>query len=159
MTFPLFFHSFAEGPPLEVQIIPCAINTFRVSLKKSPFFTVSFFIELQAPVQKRMVSWLTAYGKKEVLPLDFLPMQILPTFSSHLLGALVEIPFGETRSYKELAKAAGSEKAVRVAGSFCRKNPFALFVPCHRVIQASGTIGKFAFGNAIKECILDFEKN
>ena len=71
--------------------------------------------------------------------------------------ALRKIPAGETRTYSQLAVAAGNPVAVRAAASGCATNPLTLFVPCHRVLRADGTLGGFLFGVELKARLLEHE--
>ncbi|WP_039028326.1 methylated-DNA--[protein]-cysteine S-methyltransferase, partial [Pseudomonas aeruginosa] len=66
-------------------------------------------------------------------------------------NALLTIPFGETRSYSEIAAQIGSPKAVRAVGAANGKNPLSIVAPCHRVIGASGGLTGFAGGLAAKQ--------
>ena len=68
-----------------------------------------------------------------------------------------KIPAGKTMSYAELAKRAGSENAVRAAGSACARNLIAPIVPCHRVVKSGGALGNYGFGLETKESLLAFE--
>jgi methylated-DNA-[protein]-cysteine S-methyltransferase len=72
--------------------------------------------------------------------------------------ALLDIPYGETRSYKWIAGRAGNVKAVRAAGQALRKNPLPIVFPCHRVIASDGSPGGFSCGVEIKERLLELEK-
>ena len=67
-------------------------------------------------------------------------------FQKKVWRALREIPFGQTRSYLDLAKSVGSAKAVRAVGAANGKNPLSIVVPCHRVIGANGSLTGFAGG-------------
>ena len=68
-----------------------------------------------------------------------------------------EIPFGETVSYSELAKRAGSPNAARAVGSAMARNPLPLLIPCHRVIAADGRLGGYGGGLDMKKWLLKFE--
>ncbi|WP_146339747.1 methylated-DNA--[protein]-cysteine S-methyltransferase [Nesterenkonia sp. NBAIMH1] len=72
-------------------------------------------------------------------------------------SALREIPPGLTVSYTEFAELLGSAGAVRAAASICARNAVALFVPCHRVLRADGSLGGFAWGTGLKQSLLDRE--
>lgn len=72
--------------------------------------------------------------------------------------ALLDIPFGETRSYRELAAAIGKPGASRAVGAANARNPLAIFVPCHRVIGADGTLTGFAGGLDAKRYLLALER-
>lgn len=89
-----------------------------------------------------------------------LPLHLSGTdFQLRVWNALTEIPFGETRSYKDVAEMAGSPKSCRAAGNAVGKNPFLIVLPCHRVIASDGTIGGFSADIRIKKYLLEFEKN
>jgi methylated-DNA-[protein]-cysteine S-methyltransferase len=90
----------------------------------------------------------------------FLPLKIRGTaFQQKVYKALMDIPYGETASYKEIAKAIGNEKACRAVGGANNKNPFAIVVPCHRVIGADGSMTGYGSGIDIKEILLKLEKD
>lgn len=89
-----------------------------------------------------------------------LPMEPKGTeFQNKVWNALKEIPCGETRSYGEIARIIGNEKASRAVGMANNKNPIPIIVPCHRVIGANGKLVGYAGGLDIKEKLLDLEKN
>ena len=79
-------------------------------------------------------------------------------FQNSVWNALRDIPYGETRSYEDIAAAIGNPKAVRAIGQANKKNPLLLLVPCHRVINKNGSIGGFACGVEIKEQLLQLER-
>lgn len=78
-------------------------------------------------------------------------------FQTTAQRALADIPFGETRTYAELADQAGNPSAVRAAGTACARNPVPLIWPCHRVIRSDGTWGAYRGGPAAKDWLLSFE--
>ena len=106
---------------------------------------------------KGQEKWLESYlrGHPEAPEID---LTALTPFSQRVLTALAAIPFGETRSYQQIAEAVGNKKAARAVGMACNRNPFPLIIPCHRVVSSSGTLGGYAFGVELKEAILGFEK-
>jgi len=71
--------------------------------------------------------------------------------------ALSQIPYGETRTYKEQATTCGNPKASRAVGSANGKNPIPIIIPCHRVIASNGQLTGFAFGLDIKKKLLSLE--
>jgi methylated-DNA-[protein]-cysteine S-methyltransferase len=79
------------------------------------------------------------------------------SFQMEVWKALLEIPYGETRSYGEIAKAIGKPKACRAVGMACNRNKIAIFIPCHRVIGADGKLVGFGGGLSIKKKLLDIE--
>jgi len=79
-------------------------------------------------------------------------------FQELVWRALVEIPFGETRSYGQLARSIGQPTASRAVGAANGRNPIAIIVPCHRVIGATGALTGYAGGMAAKRWLLDHER-
>lgn len=78
-------------------------------------------------------------------------------FQRKVWRALREIPFGQTRSYLEVARSVGSAAAVRAVGAANGRNPLAIVVPCHRVVGADGSLTGFAGGVDVKAKLLAFE--
>ncbi|WP_326836526.1 methylated-DNA--[protein]-cysteine S-methyltransferase [Amycolatopsis rhabdoformis] len=78
-------------------------------------------------------------------------------FRREVLRHLGEIPYGGTRSYSEVAAAAGSPRAVRAVGTACARNPVPLVVPCHRVVRADGSSGHYRGGEDAKRALLALE--
>jgi methylated-DNA-[protein]-cysteine S-methyltransferase len=78
-------------------------------------------------------------------------------FRNRALHAVARIPYGKVKTYTEIAKAAGSPRAFRAAGTACGHNPIPLIVPCHRVVPSSGGIGNYGGGPDMKRALLDFE--
>jgi methylated-DNA-[protein]-cysteine S-methyltransferase len=87
------------------------------------------------------------------LELDFVGTE----FQRKVWAALLTIPFGETRSYSDIAVQIGNPKAVRAVGAANGKNPISIIAPCHRVIGASGALTGFAGGLAAKKFLLTLE--
>jgi methylated-DNA-[protein]-cysteine S-methyltransferase len=88
------------------------------------------------------------------LPLDW---RLSRDFRRRALRAVARIPYGETRSYAEIARRAGNERAVRAAGSACGANPVPIVVPCHRVLRSGGALGGYGGGLPMKEALLELE--
>lgn len=78
-------------------------------------------------------------------------------FQRKVWAALLTIPFGETRSYKQIAVQVGSPAAVRAVGAANGRNPISIIAPCHRVIGANGTLTGFAGGLDVKARLLALE--
>lgn len=70
---------------------------------------------------------------------------------------LRKISYGKTKSYSEIAVAVGNKNTQRAIGSACNKNPIMIIIPCHRVISKNGELGGFAYGNSIKQKLLEIE--
>jgi methylated-DNA-[protein]-cysteine S-methyltransferase len=88
------------------------------------------------------------------LPLDW---RLSRDFRRRVLRAIARIPYGQTRSYTQMATSAGNERAVRAAGSACGSNPLPLVVPCHRVLRSGGGLGGYGGGLPMKEGLLRLE--
>lgn len=80
-------------------------------------------------------------------------------FQLQVWKALCDIPYGETRSYKQIAEAIGNPKAVRAVGMANNRNPMLIVVPCHRVIGANGKLVGYGAGIEKKEFLLKLEKS
>lgn len=78
-------------------------------------------------------------------------------FQRAVWAALLDIPYGETRSYGQIAAAIGRPRAVRAVGQAIGRNPIGIIVPCHRVIGKNGALTGFAGGLSIKEKLLKGE--
>lgn len=88
-----------------------------------------------------------------------LPLDLRGTpFQQQVWQALQQIPSGQTRSYQQVAVAIGRPNAFRAVAQACARNPVALVVPCHRVVQTSGGLGGYAYGLAAKRYLLELEK-
>lgn len=87
-----------------------------------------------------------------------LPMQVkITNFIGKTLEELVKIPYGETKSYKEIATRLGNSKASRIVGMACNRNPLPILIPCHRVIGSSGGLVGYDGGLDLKKYLLDLE--
>lgn len=95
-------------------------------------------------------------GKRRVfdIALDILGT----TFQKQVWRQLEKIPYGETKSYKDIATAVNNIKACRAVGTANSKNPLSIVVPCHRVIASDGSLGGYAGGLSIKERLLFLEQ-
>jgi len=87
----------------------------------------------------------------------FCGWQRFTPFETDVLARLAQVPAGRVISYGELADWAGYPRAARAVGRLMAKNPFPLFYPCHRVIQASGRLGNFGGGKDLKRRLLENE--
>ncbi len=84
-------------------------------------------------------------------------MKLTP-FQTSVLMEISKIPFGETRTYKQIAEQIGKPKASRAVGMACNKNPFPFIIPCHRVVGSSGSLTGYAYGIPLKKKLLNFER-
>jgi methylated-DNA-[protein]-cysteine S-methyltransferase len=121
--------------------------------KKSP----TDAIEKKTPFLCEVVKQLKEYfdGKRKEFDV---PLKLTGTdFQRSVWNALLTIPYGETRSYGEIAKLIGNPRACRAVGMANHWNPIAIIVPCHRVIGADGSLTGFGGGLTMKQQLLDIE--
>ncbi len=100
-------------------------------------------------------------GERFGFDLD-LDLRLVNGFNRQVLEAVSKIPYGETRSYGEVAGIAGSPSAARAVGTAMSVNPIALIIPCHRVIKSDGSIGGYGGGRQgvkLKKTLLDLESS
>ena len=112
---------------------------------------------METPFIKEVYHQFTEYLIGERKSFD-LPFKLTGTdFQNRVWRALCEIPYGETRSYKQIAEAIGNPKAVRAVGMANNRNPLLVLVPCHRVIGCNGQLVGYAAGLDKKQFLLHLE--
>ncbi|MGW1023762.1 methylated-DNA--[protein]-cysteine S-methyltransferase [Streptomyces sp. NPDC002577] len=107
-----------------------------------------------AEIATQLKAYFAGELKEFTLPLD---LHGTP-FQRTVWEQLREIPYGETRSYGELAQALGNPKASRAVGLANGRNPVGIIVPCHRVVGADGSLTGYGGGLERKQLLLDFER-
>lgn len=116
-------------------------------------------VEQETALIKEAHQQLSEYLKGERKEFD-LPLNPKGTdFQKRVWRALCDIPYGETRSYKQIAEAIGNSNAVRAVGMANNRNPITIVVPCHRVIGADGKLVGYGGGLEMKEFLLRLEKS
>lgn len=114
-------------------------------------------IEHETALLQKAARQLAEYfeGKRKVFDL---PIALKGTaFQKKVWDALCTIPYGETRSYREIAKQIGNEKACRAVGGANHNNPIMIVVPCHRVIGTNRSLTGYAGGLSVKKYLLELE--
>ncbi|HTH52465.1 MAG TPA: methylated-DNA--[protein]-cysteine S-methyltransferase [Edaphobacter sp.] len=104
--------------------------------------------------ERQLLEYFAGKRRNFELPLDMRGT----SFQKNVWEALLGIPFGETRSYGELAEQLGNPSASRAVGAANGRNPISIVVPCHRVIGASGKLTGFAGGLETKARLLSLER-
>lgn len=113
--------------------------------------------EKETPLHKECIAQLNAYFAEERKNFD-LPLKWVGTeFQQSVWQALIEIPYGETRSYLELSAQLGNTKAIRAVASANGANALSIIVPCHRIIGADGSLVGYAGGIPAKKKLLKLE--
>lgn len=125
---------------------------FAKESKKSPQTKPSSLCE---ETFQQMREYLAGIRQKFTVPIQFHGTD----FQIKVWKALCDIPYGETRSYQDIAVAVGRPKAARAVGAANHRNPIAIIVPCHRVIGSHGALVGYASGVERKKFLLDLEQN
>ena len=99
--------------------------------------------------------YLSGKRRKFDLPLDY----GVTGFRRDVLEAIEKIPYGSTRTYKDIAEEIGSPKAYRAVGTACAANPLPIIIPCHRVVGAGGALTGYAGGIDKKQWLLRMEQS
>lgn len=103
--------------------------------------------------ERQLMEYFAGKRRRFELELDF----VGTAFQVRVWQALLGIPFGETRSYRDIAIQIGQPTAVRAVGAANGRNPISIIAPCHRVIGTSGSLTGFAGGLAAKQFLLSLE--
>ncbi len=104
--------------------------------------------------ERQLGAYFAGTLKAFTVPLDFQGTD----FQKSVWTALLQIPFGETRSYADIARQIGRPTAVRAVGAANGRNPISIIAPCHRVIGSNGALTGFAGGLATKQHLLGLER-
>ena len=133
------------------------MNHLRKHLYPSPIGTLLIACQEEEDMDG-IILWLDEYfgGKKP----EWMPkIQLSGTdFQQRVWKLLMEIPYGETTTYGELAKKISPTMSAQAIGQAVGKNPCCIIVPCHRVVGANGSLGGYAYGTEMKHALLEFEK-
>ena len=142
------------------------IGTIKISEKEGKIIGLVFSdskkeneIEKETDYIRKTYLQLIEYlsGKRKNFDIE---IEMIGTeFQKKVWKELLNIPYGETRSYKDVATAIGNKKACRAVGNANNKNPIAIIVPCHRVVGSNGGMTGYAGGIDIKEKLLKIENN
>ena len=143
---PLFLAASTKGlVRLEFEAREQKLNPKTIQLQESR--------KALAPYLDQLNEYFAGQRRDFSLPLDLRGTE----FQLQCWRALLDIPYGETRSYGDLARAIGHPNAFRAVGMSNNRNPVAIVVPCHRVIAADGSLCGYGGGLDIKRKLLDLE--
>lgn len=106
------------------------------------------------PVRRELDEYFEGRRREFEQPLDW---RLTAGFTRSVLRATARIGYGETSTYAELARRAGSDRGARAAGNALNRNPLPIVVPCHRVLRTGGALGGYAGGLSVKEELLRLE--
>jgi methylated-DNA-[protein]-cysteine S-methyltransferase len=155
----MLFYKEVESPVGKLKLMASANALVAILWEREPPNRISAMLEYdpQQPIlletQRQLKEYFAGTRNEFNLPLEPAGTE----FQKKVWRALREIPFGQTRSYLDLAKSIGSAKAVRAVGAANGKNPLSIVVPCHRVVGANGTLTGFAGGLEVKAKLLAHE--
>jgi O-6-methylguanine DNA methyltransferase len=143
---PLFLAASPKGlVRLEFEARAQPLNPKNIQLQESR--------KVLAPHLDQLNEYFAGQRREFSIPLDLRGTD----FQLKCWRALLDIPYGETRSYRDLAQAIGHPNAFRAVGTSNNRNPIAIVVPCHRVIAADGSLCGYGGGLDIKRKLLDLE--
>ncbi len=131
---------------------------FLTDLRLGASYALDYVIR-ETPLTANAYMQLCQYFRGERRNFD-LPMCPGGTaFQKRVWTALLTIPYGETRSYKEIAVQAGNPRAARAVGMANNRNPLLFLIPCHRCVGSDGSLVGYRDGLAIKQRLLELEQN
>ena len=122
-----------------------SISRTDISLEETP---------LHREASRQLEEYLS--GRRKIFDLPLAPKGT--DFQMRCWEALLRVPYGETRSYGDIARAAGSPKGFRAVGMANNRNPIAIIIPCHRIIGSDGKLVGFGGGLDVKAFLLDLER-
>lgn len=156
----MLFYKEMESPVGKLKLVASADALVAILWERERPNRIKLAMLKSAPQQpilvetERQLGEYFAGARKEF----HLPLEPAGTeFQKKVWRALREIPFGQTRSYLDLAKSIGSAQGVRAVGAANGKNPLSIVVPCHRVVAANGALTGFAGGLEVKAKLLAHE--
>lgn len=150
------FFSYLESPIGTIEIKADEVNILSVVfLEEKKDMTVVTENSISKKGKQQIEEYFLSKRKEFNLPLDFSGTD----FQNKVWNQLQIIPFGKTTSYLKMAKDLGDVKAIRAAASANGKNPFAIIVPCHRVIGSNGDLIGYAGGLWRKKWLLEHENS
>ena len=131
------------------------IDLYEYSSRMLEKYTINDNSSLHKEIKKQMDEYFSGKRKMFELPLE---KQRFNAFSRKVYDVIKTIPYGETKSYSDVAEEAGKPNAYRAVGMINHKNPYPIIVPCHRVVTANGRLGGYVGGLEMKEMLLSLER-
>ena len=146
---------------VRIQYGPFGIQLVSFDCSSDRFQCVFSSDHCNPSLEERVHQWFEEYFKKQhssiIVPLDW--KEVTP-FTREVLEVVAIIPFGQVQTYGQVAKILGKPKASRAVGGACGRNPFLLFIPCHRVLDSKYQLRGFSAdgGLLMKQKLLNFEE-
>lgn len=146
---------YRENPFLMTEtLLPCSDRESLMKRIGKNFSSPGSRVEA-AIVSELILSYFS--GKPIKIPWTWMDMSGLTDLQRAVLSKTAEIPYGQVRTYKDIAESIGRPRACRFVGNTLAKNPFPVLIPCHRVIRSDGSVGKFGGGTELKEKMIRLE--
>ena len=154
-----------NSPIGEMGIVAVKEGVIRISFNAEPLSIIQEYygnyletgIRLGNTYTQSATNKILSYLSGEIKNLDFPIIHLNTPFRKRVLEAQRKIPYGETRSYGEVATMINNPNASRAVGSANAENPLPLYFPCHRIISSTGKLGGFGGGLPVKKFLLDLE--
>ncbi|MEJ4043190.1 methylated-DNA--[protein]-cysteine S-methyltransferase [Erwinia sp. SLM-02] len=149
-----------QSPVGELKLVASERGLVAVLWENDDPKRVRFLPQVEQPdnpilleAERQLWEYFSGKRRKFDLPLEFVGTE----FQKQVWAALVSIPYGETRSYGDIARQIGNPTAVRAVGAANGRNPLSIIAPCHRVIGTNGKLTGFAGGLQTKAFLLRIE--
>lgn len=152
------YHEYHSPEPSPVLLgLPFASGQLNLAEEMPPEGSPAVDREAAAEVYRLTSDWLQGYFNGTVS--EPVPYTLLngTEFQRRVWKAVADIPYGETRTYKDIAGSLGNESMGRAVGAAVRANPLSIVIPGHRVVGAGGAITGYAAGMAVKRALLELE--
>jgi methylated-DNA-[protein]-cysteine S-methyltransferase len=137
--------------------IATALGTLRAQEEEGSLSQLVFTEEEGLASSSLLAEEIAAYFRGELTRFKTPLARRGTPFQQQVWQALLEIPYGTTCSYKDIAHIVGRPSAVRAVANAVGANPWTLIVPCHRVVYADGALGGYAWGSERKRRLIDHE--
>ena len=142
-----------DSPIGKLEIFEESGKRTRIEIVSGENFSPETETPLLLEAKKQLSEYFSGKRKSFDFPVEFIGIE----FQKSVWRELLKIPFGETKTYGEIAAAIGKPKAARAVGGACNKNHIMIAVPCHRVIGSGGRLTGFAWGTDMKKWLLGHE--
>ena len=151
-------HSVLKSPFGDIGIRTNSIGIYMIFLPSTNKILdmdnpINKYSPIMEQARRELSQYFSGERKSFTIPID---LKITPFYKKVLLEVF-RIPFGETRSYQQIAKYTGNIKATRAVGSANAKNPIPIIIPCHRIIASNGMLGGYSGGLEMKKRLLYHE--
>ena len=156
---------------VQFSILKTDLGSFGILVNESDLLKVilpnkinSISIEItnpgsHKPIMHNVIEQLNQYFMGIRKQFDISLKLKMPPFYKKVLKEVSEIPYGQTFSYKNIARKLNNPRAYRAVANANAANPIPIIIPCHRVIQSNGSLGNYGGGRQLKQILVQIEKN